>query len=128
MKITTKRPTAGELAAVSGKSEEKWAGILEHADVFVAARDDDVLVGFSYAHGDSDAWTVERLWVATEHRSSGIGTKIRLRVLKECTKRTVGGGVVRGYITARSEPFWDSIDGTTLTHGATGERIIDGDL
>jgi len=127
MNITKNRPTADELVAVSNKPKAKWEGILKGSDVFISARDDDdALIGFVHGHGDSESWTLERIWVATDYRGQGIGRAMRIRCIKECEKFTVGNGVIRGFSTDEAAPFWDAFEDTKVKKGFIGERHIRG--
>lgn len=126
---TDQRPEPEELEAVSGNSLAQCEAILALSDVFVSARDeDDNLIGFTHANGNGVVWTVERLWVANEHRLNGLGMTLRKEMIAQCARRTVGDGIVRGFFSESTEDFWRHKDfpGTAYTGQRVAERAIVG--
>ncbi len=128
---STNRPTARQLVTLAKGKQSRWQSVLDMAEVFVTAREDGVLVGFSHAHGDGTTWLVQRLFVAEDYRGEGVGTDIRKRVILECSKLTVSTGRMYGFYDEDVREFWENPDLTGTTSqpiGFTGVRIIEGHL
>lgn len=125
---TDTRPAPAELEAVCGYSLEQCEAILTLSDVFVSAWDGNTLIGFTHANGNGVVWTVERLWVENEYRGEGLGLELRKEMIAQCKRRTVGDGIVRGFISKNTEGFWknEKYPGTVSTGLRAVEREIVG--
>lgn len=125
--IKTEAPTVKRFAALAQLDEAVAKHIIDSGTKFVCSYNGKDLEGVLWYVGTGTTWWTTGIRVIDHARGSDIGTKLRMRMIAECEKVTLGKGTIYGVYPRKTEPFWKSIKDTrTNAKLVVGERKIVG--
>jgi GNAT superfamily N-acetyltransferase len=128
MDIKTDTPKAEDLARlVPHWNETRAQHAVDAGARFVCGYDGDRLIGVLWYVGDGFTWVVLGIYTIRGQQGEGIGTALRLHVIKEYENKTMGKGAVYGWFERGKDGFWNSIPGTKINpYLAVASRHVDG--